>query len=195
MQPILERRTPGNREALHEIADGQIRHSLPILLRRQTLELLEIEANRVGRQADLIPLALQAFRTEMFAQNAHRLVQRVARRRIRLIAPEQPDEVVSRARSFRGAGKVDQQRQVLAPKQFRWRRIAVDQELDGAEHSAAYHVSPRCNCTQLAQFGKAAGDDAVQDERHHRDGEAGREEAAIERNDRLRLILDAAEIR
>ena len=136
---MLELGRTGHSEALEKLAADERRGPRPVAGGGKGVEVVGIELDCVGGDADAIGVRLQAGIAGAAPQDAQGLVQGVPRSPVRLVGPQQADQVVAGAGALRGPCQVDEQRQVLAPQQLRRRRTAVESHVHGAECAAADH--------------------------------------------------------
>src|SRR5439155_5439340 len=76
-------------------------------------------------------------------QGPRRLVQRVSSVILRLITPQEPDEVVAGPGALRRPGEVDEQGEILAPLQAGGHAAVVEPHHGRAERLAADHAMSR----------------------------------------------------
>ena len=102
----------------------------------QLRETIAIERHAVRAEADLIDIGLHLVVPQDTPEDAQCLAQRVARRLLVALTPQQSHEVFAGAAAPGAARKVDEQRNVLAPQQFGRGVSAGQRHLYRAEHAA-----------------------------------------------------------
>ena len=138
-QPVLESGGVGHAEALEELARDQLGGRGPVLLGRQLLEPTHVQIHRALGEPDLADRDLHGLMARVPANHAKRLAQRVARRQLGPIGPQEADQMLTTASLAWGAGEIDEQREVLAPEQLGRRGGAIDRHLDRPERPADDH--------------------------------------------------------
>ena len=128
--PILEAGSVRYSEALQEDPAGQLGRLGPPLLSHSLVEEIYVESDGPLGHQDSVGVGVEHAITRVPPDDAEGLVERVARRRLGLIAPQESDQVLTRALPIRRPREVEQERQVLSPRELAWGRIATDRELD-----------------------------------------------------------------
>src|SRR6202040_577626 len=108
----------GEREAFQEVAAGEVRRSAELTRGGQGFEAIEIQLHRPGTEPYVGSIRMEAPRSQALPQRAQRHVQRTAGVMLRLVCPEKADQMVPGAASFRRAGEIYQEPEILSPREI-----------------------------------------------------------------------------
>ena len=114
-QPIVKLRGTADTEPFQEVPIDQRGCAGVIAGRCQPFQSVGVEVDRAGRNPHLRRVGLEVVVTRTQAQHAQGFVQGVARLLLRLLAPQQADEMFARSGAFGRPGQINQQREVLLP--------------------------------------------------------------------------------
>ena len=153
-QPILEARGVGDLEAVQKRAVDQRRRLRPIALLHQLLELVRVELHRAVQQLDDIALSREPV-ADVVADHANGLTNRLARRGVVLVRPQQPDQLLPGAAALGRARQIQEQRDVFLPEQLgrRFRAVHCDFERPQcleANHRVAAQLSARARARAVS---------------------------------------------
>lgn len=150
-EPVVEVRGVAHAEALEELPLGERRGGGPRAapgLRRQPVH---VQLDRAVAQPHLLALHLDVRLPGGAPQHVHRFPQRVPRGRLRLVRPQQADQMLARAGAPRRAGEIDQQREVLAPQQLGRRLEPVHRDEERPQGADGDHRAvPQCRAVARA---------------------------------------------
>ena len=124
-EPVLELGGSRDGESFHERSADEGSCGGPVGGRLARGECVDIEGDRARIQPDRRGIRRDPPLPKRTAQDAQRLIQRVPRCGFLLVSPQQTGEVLAGADMPRGERQVHEQRKVLLPEQFGWRRLTV----------------------------------------------------------------------
>ncbi len=139
-EPVVELRGALDAEPLQELPLDERSRPAVVPCADERVERVEIEGDGAGRNAHLRGVRLQAV-TDRLPQDTHGFVERPASGPLGLLAPQEPDQVVARPGPLRGAGEVDQECEMLVPRQRARRDGTVHAHLYRAERAAGDHAA------------------------------------------------------
>ena len=140
--PVVEPGSAGDAESLEEHPRDQPGGRFVVTRGAAGVELLHVQRHRPIGQADMRPVRLEAL-ARVGPQRRHGLVERVPGVFLRLIAPQQPDQVVAGPRALGRPGEVNEQREILVPLQAGGHAAVVEPDHGRAQRLAADHATSR----------------------------------------------------
>ena len=155
-EPVFETRRIGHTESLEELAAYEFGRRLPVPFLLEPLELVDVELHRIVRQPDQIASGGDVFVSHNTSYDPNGFTQRMSRGGFRFLGPQEAGQMLARAQAFGGPGKVDEQREVLAPENLGGRIGTVDLHLNRSERAARDHREqlPGLDSSQNTVYGR-----------------------------------------
>jgi hypothetical protein len=101
-------------------------------------ELVAIERENIGPERDLIHVGPHCVVTQDAPKHPQRFTQRVSRRLLVALAPQEPDDMLARSGAARAACEIHEQCEVFPPQELSRRGRAVDRDAGGPEDTGVY---------------------------------------------------------